>query len=189
MEEAHDESSENSAEGGRADAAEQWTPPADSDSDFGDGFSIKEGILEEVMGMVLEMEMEEEGSRSPSSVLCVSPFVTINGNEESCGPSFSDTSTTVMASLDIGGFSIPYLMGLAAASDNALPAGVLASSSVAESGGVLGLEAATEASSSDPPGQGGSFSSTSEVAGSVDELVCDAESDDDWLARVLGSNA
>lgn len=29
-----------------------------------------------------------------------SPFVTINGNEETCGPSFSDTSSTVMATFD-----------------------------------------------------------------------------------------
>ncbi|KAL2251097.1 uncharacterized protein LOC105173620 [Sesamum indicum] len=32
-----------------------------------------------------------------------SAYVTINGNEESCGSSFSDSDSSVMASIDIGG--------------------------------------------------------------------------------------
>ncbi|XP_068653270.1 uncharacterized protein [Aristolochia californica] len=173
--------SESSLEG---DVVTPATAAACYDDDDGEGFLIKEEVLEEVMGI---LEMEEAGSESPSSVLWVSPFVTINGNEESCGPSFSDTSTTVMASLDIGGFCIPYLMGLLT-SENVLPAGVLASSSMAASGCALaGVATATESSSSaSKPGNEGSVS-TEEHVGSADELVCDAESDEDWLARVLGS--
>lgn len=33
-----------------------------------------------------------------------SSYVTINGNEESCGSSFSDCESSVMASVDMGGF-------------------------------------------------------------------------------------
>ncbi|KAK1312707.1 hypothetical protein QJS10_CPA07g00308 [Acorus calamus] len=41
------------------------------------------------------------------------PFVTINGNEESCGPSFSDSASTVMASIDTtggGSSAVPYFL-------------------------------------------------------------------------------
>lgn len=34
-----------------------------------------------------------------------SAYVTINGNEESCGSSFSDSDSSVMASVDLGGAS------------------------------------------------------------------------------------
>ncbi|GAB4853794.1 hypothetical protein Ancab_017988 [Ancistrocladus abbreviatus] len=33
-------------------------------------------------------------------------MITINGNEESCGSSFSDSDSSIMASVDMGGFSI-----------------------------------------------------------------------------------
>lgn len=35
-----------------------------------------------------------------------SAYVTINGNEESCGSSFSDSDSTVMASVDMGSFRV-----------------------------------------------------------------------------------
>ncbi|KAI3447128.1 hypothetical protein Pfo_003793 [Paulownia fortunei] len=40
-----------------------------------------------------------------SAVICQSSsaYVTINGNEESCGSSFSDSDSSVMASIDVGG--------------------------------------------------------------------------------------
>ncbi|WOL08175.1 hypothetical protein Cni_G16927 [Canna indica] len=40
-------------------------------------------------------------------------FVTINGNEESCGPSFSSSASTVMASVDTtsGVCGVPYFLG------------------------------------------------------------------------------
>lgn len=43
---------------------------------------------------------------SPASVFQTTPssYVTINGNEESCGSSFSDWDSSVMASVDMAGF-------------------------------------------------------------------------------------
>uniref|UniRef100_J3KXA2 Uncharacterized protein n=2 Tax=Oryza brachyantha TaxID=4533 RepID=J3KXA2_ORYBR len=40
---------------------------------------------------------EEEDDDDPAAA---QGFVTINGNEESCGPSFSAAASTVMASVD-----------------------------------------------------------------------------------------
>ncbi|XP_043716360.1 uncharacterized protein LOC122664559 [Telopea speciosissima] len=40
-----------------------------------------------------------------------SSFVTINGNEESCGPSFFDSSSTMMANFNISGINMSYFMG------------------------------------------------------------------------------
>ncbi|KAK6139618.1 hypothetical protein DH2020_026642 [Rehmannia glutinosa] len=40
---------------------------------------------------------------SPVIFQSSSAFVTINGNEESCGSSFSDSDSSVMASIDVGG--------------------------------------------------------------------------------------
>ena len=64
-------------------------------------FQIEEEMIEEVMRC-----LEQEITRGPS----FSSFVTINGNEESCGPSFSDSGSSVMASIDTGG--IPGTAGL-----------------------------------------------------------------------------
>ncbi|EXB38841.1 hypothetical protein L484_027275 [Morus notabilis] len=46
-------------------------------------------------------------STSPASVFQTTPssYVTINGNEESCGSSFSDWDSSVMASVDMASFS------------------------------------------------------------------------------------
>ncbi|CAM0880212.1 unnamed protein product [Alopecurus aequalis] len=52
---------------------------------------IAEESVEEVMRW-LEMEISSTGKDDG--------FVTINGNEESCGPSFSAAASTVMASVD-----------------------------------------------------------------------------------------
>nr|GMD52586.1 Protein SON like [Ipomoea batatas]GME03873.1 Protein SON like [Ipomoea batatas] len=40
---------------------------------------------------------------SPTVIFKSSAYVTINGNEESCGSSFSDQESSVMASIDMGG--------------------------------------------------------------------------------------
>ncbi|KAF8400995.1 hypothetical protein HHK36_014298 [Tetracentron sinense] len=87
----------------------------DDDEDFLDGFWIEEEMVEEVM-----KELEEEIScttninnpfSSPTILPSSSSFVTINGNEESCGPSFSDSASTVMASIDMCGISVSYFTG------------------------------------------------------------------------------
>lgn len=57
-----------------------------------------EGIAEEAVAEVmrwLEAEITDNAPPSPPP-----GFVTINGNEESCGPSFSAAASTVMASVD-----------------------------------------------------------------------------------------
>ncbi|XP_042492546.1 uncharacterized protein LOC122072072 [Macadamia integrifolia] len=77
------------------------------------GFSVEEETLMEVM-KILEEEITNPGYANNGNTTAnplSSPFVTINGNEESCGPSFSDSSSTVMASVDIGSISSSYFMG------------------------------------------------------------------------------
>ncbi|CAA7402917.1 unnamed protein product [Spirodela intermedia] len=67
-------------------------------------FQIEEEMVAEVM-KCLEEEITRPSSSS-SSYVCSwagAPFVTINGNEESCGPSFSDSASSVMASIDTRG--------------------------------------------------------------------------------------
>ncbi|KAG8052830.1 hypothetical protein GUJ93_ZPchr0001g33030 [Zizania palustris] len=69
-----------------------------------------EGIAEESVAELmrwLEMEIssapgqeEEEELEADESPAAAPGFVTMNGNEESCGPSFSAASSTVMASVD-----------------------------------------------------------------------------------------
>ncbi|XP_066308235.1 uncharacterized protein [Miscanthus floridulus] len=57
-----------------------------------------EGIAEEAVAEVMRwLEAEIMGNAPPSPP---PGFVTINGNEESCGPSFSAAASTVMASVD-----------------------------------------------------------------------------------------
>uniref|UniRef100_A0A0E0JF62 Uncharacterized protein n=1 Tax=Oryza punctata TaxID=4537 RepID=A0A0E0JF62_ORYPU len=79
---------------------------------------VCEGIAEESVAELmrwLEMEIssaspetetktkygEEEADDPAAGAAAAAPgFVTINGNEESCGPSFSSAASTVMASVD-----------------------------------------------------------------------------------------
>ncbi|CAL4952135.1 unnamed protein product [Urochloa decumbens] len=76
----------------------------EEDDDDGAGY---EGIAEEAVAEVMKW-LEAEIS-SPAAAPASSPgFVTINGNEESCGPSFSAPASTVMASVDTrAGFPPP----------------------------------------------------------------------------------
>ncbi|KAF7035305.1 hypothetical protein CFC21_046214 [Triticum aestivum] len=76
----------------------------------GGGFSWKEAEMEEEEGEEYEgiaEESVEEVMRWLELEISSSPgkggddgFVTINGNEESCGPSFSAAASSVMASVD-----------------------------------------------------------------------------------------
>ncbi|EHA8589852.1 hypothetical protein COCNU_scaffold012804G000060 [Cocos nucifera] len=69
---------------------------------------IKEEMIEEMMRWL------ESVINSPTtSDYCQrTPFVTINGNEETCGPSFSDSASTVMASVDTRGVGgVDYFVG------------------------------------------------------------------------------
>ncbi|KAF8393534.1 hypothetical protein HHK36_021778 [Tetracentron sinense] len=91
-------------------------PAISDDDDFFSGVFIEEERVEEVMkALEEEISYPATTSTNPSSSPVMFPlassFVTINGNEESCGPSFSDSASTVMASIDMGGISISYLMG------------------------------------------------------------------------------
>ncbi|KAF0915982.1 hypothetical protein E2562_000615 [Oryza meyeriana var. granulata] len=74
---------------------------------------VYEGIAEESVEELmrwLEMEItvapemkeedEEDADDHAASSFAAPGFVTINGNEESCGPSFSAAASTVMASVD-----------------------------------------------------------------------------------------
>ncbi|CAL9180191.1 unnamed protein product, partial [Musa hybrid cultivar] len=63
---------------------------------------MEEAAVAEVMKW-LEEEMDSASlppSPSSPSYRQETSFVTINGNEESCGPSFSSSASTVMASVD-----------------------------------------------------------------------------------------
>lgn len=64
-----------------------------------DGDSDGEGIAEEAVAEVMRWLEAEISPAAPAPPLDHG-FVTINGNEESCGPSFSAAASTVMASVD-----------------------------------------------------------------------------------------
>jgi hypothetical protein len=68
---------------------------------------IQEEMVERVMKW-LELEIASTPPSSSPSFLQVTEFVTINGNEETCGSSFSGTASTVMASIDTR-CEAPYL--------------------------------------------------------------------------------
>lgn len=72
-----------------------------------DKLGIQEEMVERVMKW-LELEIASTSPSSSSSFLQVTEFVTINGNEETCGSSFSGTASTVMASIDTR-YEAPYL--------------------------------------------------------------------------------
>ncbi|RWW03143.1 hypothetical protein GW17_00033715 [Ensete ventricosum] len=75
---------------------------------------MEEAAVAEVMKW-LEEEMDSAAlppSPSSPSYRQETTFVTINGNEESCGPSFSSSASTVMASVDTSGCDyVPYFIG------------------------------------------------------------------------------
>lgn len=149
-------------------------------------FQIEEGMVAEVMKR-LEEEINQPcgvggvggddfaaGGRFhqyqpapslPSS--SAAPFVTINGNEESCGPSFSDSASTVMASIDTRGVvGLPQL---------APPCAGNAEAALEEEIWPWYPESEAEAAFGSPP------------AATADFCVEDmgVAGDDGWLARVL----
>jgi hypothetical protein len=67
------------------------------------------GVTEEAVAEV--MRWLEAGITDDASA----GFVTINGNEESCGPSFSSAASTVMAAVDTGAGAPPFPEPVAAA--------------------------------------------------------------------------
>lgn len=104
---------------------ENLAPTTDDQDDSGDIWKLsisnlelepepdpdKLGIGEEAVERVMKWLESEIASTSPSSsssFLQVTEFVTINGNEETCGSSFSSTASTVMASIDTR-YEAPYL--------------------------------------------------------------------------------
>lgn len=58
-----------------------------------------EGIAEEAVAEVMRW-LEAEIADDSAAPQPAAGFVTINGNEESCGPSFSAAASTIMASVD-----------------------------------------------------------------------------------------
>ncbi|KAJ4949969.1 hypothetical protein NE237_026801 [Protea cynaroides] len=140
------------------------------------GLLVDEATLMEVM-KVLEKEIScpaNANNSNPSSSVMYSPsssFVTINGNEESCGPSFSDSASTLMANVDMGGISISYFMGPV----NEMPI---------PSSGSMDFSATTEEQWLTEIGE----SSVSSISGEGinNGFECEVEeSDDEWLDRVL----
>ncbi|OEL36708.1 hypothetical protein BAE44_0002272 [Dichanthelium oligosanthes] len=69
------------------------------DGDDDGGGARYEGIAEEAVAEVMRW-LEAEITDAPPPPTSDAGFVTINGNEESCGPSFSAAASTVMASVD-----------------------------------------------------------------------------------------
>ncbi|CAA0814268.1 Unknown protein [Striga hermonthica] len=51
----------------------------------------------------VKLRFADDPYSMPVVVQSSSAYVTINGNEESCGSSFSDSYSSVMASVDVGG--------------------------------------------------------------------------------------
>ncbi|CAD6240273.1 unnamed protein product [Miscanthus lutarioriparius] len=89
---------EEAAEGEGATGAVYGKELLGEDEDEDDEDGRYEGIAEEAVAEVmrwLEAEITDNAPPSPPP-----GFVTINGNEESCGPSFSAAASTVMASVD-----------------------------------------------------------------------------------------
>ncbi|KAJ0985482.1 hypothetical protein J5N97_003838 [Dioscorea zingiberensis] len=77
-------------------------------------------IGEEVLEGVMRWLEEEIIRPSSPSYYQEAAFVTINGNEESCGPSFSASASTVMASIDTRGCAhsaAAYFFGVPAVAD------------------------------------------------------------------------
>jgi hypothetical protein len=82
------------AAGIEGDGSFSWKELAEKEEEGEECEGIAEASVEEVMRW-LETEISSPGKDDGAD-----GFVTINGNEESCGPSFSAAASTVMASVD-----------------------------------------------------------------------------------------
>ncbi|OVA08436.1 hypothetical protein BVC80_209g171 [Macleaya cordata] len=158
--------------------------------DFLAEFWSQEQTVMEVM-KVLEEEITTTCPNPSISFLSSTPasssFVTINGNEETCGPSFSNSASTVMASIYFAGNNNiinPYLIW-----DN----GVLHDWSLRLTflldRGFLSLPdqaitVKTEKNGEEDESCGGGGGDQKEINGSCD-LDQVEESDDEWIERVL----
>ncbi|XP_073116073.1 uncharacterized protein [Elaeis guineensis] len=133
------------------------------DGEEEENVEIKEEMIQEMMRW-----LESEINSPTTSGYCQrTPFVTINGNEETCGPSFSDSASTVMASVDTRGVGgVDYFVGWQSDPADVGAAAVAKGVGLSDSGSML-LETAITAA----PG------------GAV---VQEEEEEEEWLARVVG---
>ncbi|CAL4958753.1 unnamed protein product [Urochloa decumbens] len=134
----------------------------EEDDDDGAGY---EGIAEEAVAEVMKW-LEAEIS-SPAAAPASSPgFVTINGNEESCGPSFSAPASTVMASVDTrAGFPPPSPLPWPWPWPEPLQLPILPAAGRADD---MDVDAAAAKTNMD-----------------ADDVEMDLGADEEWLARLL----
>nr|DAD44428.1 TPA_asm: hypothetical protein HUJ06_002658 [Nelumbo nucifera] len=132
----------------------------DDDEELLDGLSIGEEMVAEVM-----KSLEEELS-CPTGINPPSSYVTINGNEETCGPSFSDSASSVMADVDMRGIGILNLMASTREFSASFPL---------MENGRWALEEESEYH----------YPEVEVVSGDGSNGCDSGESDDEWLARIL----
>ncbi|KAG1346355.1 hypothetical protein COCNU_06G001840 [Cocos nucifera] len=132
----------------------------DSEDEEEEKVEIKEEMIVEMMRW---LERELNSPRASDHGRTTS-YVTINGNEESCGPSFSDSASTVMASIDTRGVGgVAYFVGWPSDPTD--------------------VGAATAAAAGVGPWDGKLIWPP---AGPAVKQQDEEEDDDEWLARVLG---
>lgn len=136
----------------------------DGEEEEEEDVEIKEEMIEEMMRC---LEREINSPLTTSDYCQGMPFVTTNGNEETCGPSFSDSASTVMASVDTRGVgSVDYFAGWPSDPSD------VGAAKVANWVG---------------PWDGGSMSpETAITAAPGGDAVMEEEDDEQWLARVVG---
>ncbi|KAK9275229.1 hypothetical protein L1049_022491 [Liquidambar formosana] len=114
MEESRKRQGNDSA--GEVAVKRQRTPATSDDNDDDDDIlawlSADEDTMVELMNLLEEeitspfkVKFIDDPYSSPLIFQSSSLYVTINGNEESCGSSFSDSESSVMASIDMGGIN------------------------------------------------------------------------------------
>ncbi|KAA8525160.1 hypothetical protein F0562_006976 [Nyssa sinensis] len=154
-----------------------------SDDDCGDDFSPKVPIKEELVEKVMQELWKEinccysytNPPSSPASFPASSSSVfVVGGDNENCGPSFSDSSLTVMAGIEMGGANakgggVSCFLGPtddSAGGNMGFPSPAGDGSSVVEQGGCC-------------DGGGG------EIMGEKMDGCDGGDFDDEWLTRVL----
>ncbi|XP_010242214.1 PREDICTED: uncharacterized protein LOC104586623 [Nelumbo nucifera] len=137
---------------------------SDDEEDLLDGAAIEEEMVAEVMKSLEEVIRCPTGFNPPTST-----YMTINGNKDICGASFSDSASTRMASVDIGGTGIPRVTE---------PAEELSGWSMSFSGMESGQWALDEENEC-------RFAEVVEVCSDGGNGCDGGESDDEWLARIL----
>lgn len=103
----------------RAEGEGEGEGESDSDDDIMAWLSIDAGssvgelmeLLEPDMTSPIKMKFIDNPYVSTLVFQSSASYVTINGNEESCGSSFSDSEASIMASIDLGGARLHPLSG------------------------------------------------------------------------------